>query len=265
MIAATSRYEVPAVRRGSQILRLLAAADSPMGVTALSRSLGLPKASVFRIVISLELEGFVERLDGNRFQIGRSAFEVGAAYTRDSGLESAFRTVAKRLVAEHNETVQLAILVDTDVLYIGREESSEPVRLVSRLGTRLPASCTALGKALLSGLSAEQLRSLLPHRGLVQLTSNSHHYLASLAEDLELARRRGWAHDMEEAAVGLQCFASPIRDAGGNHLAAISIAVPSQRVSSERQIVLGQAVKAAAFEISRMLGHRVDGRDRGAA
>lgn len=250
-----SQYVIPSVRRAARILHTVAAADQPLGVSELSRILDLPKSTVFRIVTTLELEKFLERLEGDRFRIGVLAFEVGSAYATRFDLESAFQKVAWRLVREHNETVQLAILMGTDILYIGKEDCSQPVRLVSKAGTRLPAHTTSLGKALLSCLSEEELHSLYPDGRLTQMTPNSHTLLASLIEDLQKVRERSWAHDNEETAIGLQCVGSPICDEGGRPIAAVSIAVPSQRMSAERLVQLGEAVKGAASEISSLVGH----------
>ncbi len=244
------RYEIPSVRRAGQVLRTIASWDGPLGISELSRVLGLPKASVFRIVRTLEVDGLLERVDGHRFEIGRSAFEIGSVYARRFDSELAFRAASRRLVSEYNETVQLAILVGTEVLYIGKEDSSQPVRLVSELGARLPAHVTALGKALLSCLSEVELRSLYTQDSLIQLTPNSHASFASLIEDLQKTRARGWAHDNEESAVGLQCVAAPIIDERGRAEAAISVSAPSQRLSEERLAQLGEAVQRAAFEIS---------------
>jgi DNA-binding IclR family transcriptional regulator len=250
-----SRYVIPSVQRAARILHTVATADRPLSISELSRILDLPKSSVFRIVITLELEGFLERLEDDRFRVGVSAFEVGSVYTTRFDLESAFHEVAQRLVREHNEVVQLAILIGTDILYIGKEDCSQPVRLVSRVGTRLPAHTTSLGKALLSGLSEEELHSLYPDGRLTQMTPHSHTSLASLIDDLQRVRERGWAHDNEETAIGLQCVGSPICDEGGRPIAAVSIAVPSQRMSAERLVQLGEAVKGTASEIASSSDH----------
>jgi DNA-binding IclR family transcriptional regulator len=251
-----SRYEIPSVRGGARILRTLSTAGRPLGVSELSRALGLAKASVFRIVATLEMEGFVERVQGDAFKIGRVAFEVGSAYVACTNLECAFRPVAKRLVSEHNETIQLAILAGTEVIYVGKEESSQPVRLVSHLGTRLPAHITGLGKALLSQLTEQEVEELYGGTQLTQAATNSHASLESLLDDLRQIRERGWAHDNEEAADGLQCVASPILNGSGECVAAVSIAAPSQRMPECRLRQLGDVILEAALEISTLLGYR---------
>ncbi len=216
----------------------------------------MAKASVFRIVATLEMEGFVERVQGDAFKVGRVAFEVGSSYVACTDLECAFRPVAKRLVAEHNETVQLAVLAGIEVVYVAKEESSQPVRLVSQLGTRLPAHITGLGKALLSQKSDEEIIETYRGVRLAQGTANSHASLETLLTDLRQTRVRGWAHDNEEASDGLQCVASPIRNATGECIAAVSIAAPSQRMSDCRLQQLGQAIAQAALQISELLGYR---------
>lgn len=248
------RYDVPAVRRAMWILLTLARTERPIGASELSRLLALPKTSVYRILTTLELDGFVTRTNGDGYELGPATYEVGSAYAGWASLESAFQRVARGLVREHNETVQLAVLEGTDVLYIGKEESSQPVRLVSRVGSRLPAHVTSLGKAILALLPEEELRALYPERSLRKMTSNSHGTLKSLLEDLRRASERGWAHDAEETAVGLQCVAAPILDQEARPVAAISVSIPTQRITPDRLRELGEAVHRAALDISRLIG-----------
>ena len=257
---AQDQYVIPSVQRAVRILQTLAAADQPLGVSELSRLLHLPKSTVFRIVTTLEREQFLERLDTDRFRIGVSAFKVGSAYATHSDLESAFHRVARRLVDEHNETVQLAILAGTDILYIAKEDCSQSVRLVSKLGSCLPAHATSLGKALLACLSDDELYALYPEGCFTPLTPHSHTLVSRLVEDLWRVRARGWAHDHEEVAVGLQCVGSAIYDSAGTPIAAISISIPSQRMTDERVQGLGVAVRGAASEIGSLLGNLSPGR-----
>jgi IclR family KDG regulon transcriptional repressor len=246
----------PSAWRTVQILRAVAAADRPIGASELARMLGLPAASVFRIVVTLEREGFVDRDDSNRYRIGFGAFEVGSAYTTHLDLEPAFRRVATHLAARYDEPVQLAILVGTDVLYIGKADCLQSVRLVSTLGTRLPAHVTSVGKALLSCLSAADLDLLYPAGHLAKATVNSIATLAALRDDLRVIRERGWSHDNEEVSIGLQCVGAAIRDDLGRPLAAMSMAVPTQRVLPGTVEDLGEAVRKGALEVSAMLGYR---------
>jgi IclR family KDG regulon transcriptional repressor len=245
----------PTAWRTVQILRAVAAADRAIGVSELARMLGLPAASVFRIVVTLERERFLDRDGSNHYGIGFGAFEVGSAYTAHLGLEPAFRRVAKRLAAQYDEPVQLAILVGADALYIGKQDCLQSVRLVSTLGTRLPAHVTSVGKALLSCLSDSDVDLLYPAGQLAKATVNSIATLAALHNDLRVVRERGWAHDNEEVSIGLQCVGAGIRDDLGRPLAGMSMAVPSQRVLQGTIEELGEAVRKGALEISGMLGY----------
>jgi IclR family KDG regulon transcriptional repressor len=152
--------------------------------------------------------------------------------------------------------VQLAILVGADVLYIGKQDCLQSVRLVSTLGTRLPAHVTSVGKALLSCLSDSEVDLLYPSGRLVKGTVNSIATMAALLDDLRTVRERGWSHDNEEVSIGLQCVGAAIRDDLGHPLAAMSMAVPTQRVLPGTVEELGEAVRKGALEISGMLGYR---------
>ena len=197
----------PAVTHAAALLELLAAEPrTPARLSDLSRRLGLPKSSVANICAALVATGLLRRTDAG-FALGWKLAQLGAAYLSTVDQVQEFYDACFRLEIASEETIQLGLLDDLDVVYLGRHDGREPVRLVSELGQRLPASCTAMGKAALASLDpddlAERYRGL---RSLPALTRKSHRTFGSLLADLGGVRERGYSVDDEETADGVLCL-----------------------------------------------------------
>lgn len=245
-------YEVPALRRAQDILKVLASTGEPVRVATLREATGLSRSTLYLLLNSLQRQHWVEkRSDG--YLIGVKLFELGNAYVRHDGYQSVFRALAAAFVATHDEVVQLATLDGTDVVYIAREDSRRPVRLVSDLGSRLPAHCSALGKALLATLSEAELIDLLPEK-LTAVTRRTITRRAALLRELEVVRETGQASEYEESAAGLACFAAYAgRTAYGKRLA-VSTSIPIGRVDQKREKQIRLAIARMALRIDARIG-----------
>jgi len=234
-------YEVPALKRAHDVLDILAQATAPVRASALVEGTGLSRSTLYLLLDSLEHRHWIaKRSDG--YIIGLKLFELGSAYVRHDGLQVAFRNEASAFVAAHNEVVQLAVLDAAEVVYIAREDAQRPVRLVSDLGARLPAHCSALGKALLASLSDEGVTAVLPER-LAAMTSHTITRRSALLRELAGIRACGLATEREEVSVGLACFAAYVGVTPLGKRVAVSTSVPLGRLDGrrEKQIVTGIA------------------------
>lgn len=252
----STERQVRSVYRAMRVLEVLSEAGEPVSLSVLSNVLEMPKSTAHYILGTLCELGFVEKTQRGHFRLGLSAYRVGSAYLRQQSVVSAFKQTAKQMVADCREPVQLAVLDGTQIVYISKvEEGAAPVRLVSEVGTRLPAHTTALGKVLLAYLSNEQFDALFPPgSALSRMTDRSITSVSTLRQELQLVREQGYAHDLEETADGLQCFGAPIFGPGGEVMAAMSISVPSSRVDPERKTALISLLKRGAVQVSLSLG-----------
>ena len=227
---------VPAVTRAAAILDLLAEnGGTAAGPSELARRLGLPKSSIANVCGALADAGLVRRV-GTGFALGRKVAELGGAYLAAVDEVQEFYEVCTVLPTGSEETVQLAILDGLEMTYLARHDGVQPVRLTSQIGRRLPASCTATGKAALASLDDRELaRRLEGVMALPMLTSRSHSTVESLLADLALVRERGYAMDDEETVEGVVCFgvSVPGRQPGEGPYAA-SITLLKVRATPER-------------------------------
>lgn len=247
---------VPALARGLDVLELFLDRQvlSPPDVV---RALGLPRSTVHELIGTLTARGWLVAVEGDssHYRLGVRAFDLGSAYLGSLDLTDSLRAVAAKLAADTGETVQAGVLDEDQVVYIAKFDSIHPVRLVSTVGGRLPAHCTAVGKALLSGLTERRLDELFPRgKELRGLTQNSIHDPERLKADLARIRQQGVAYEERESNPEAACVAAGIRDRTGQVVAALSISVPTSRWSAARRRELADAVRRSAGDLSRDLG-----------
>ena len=192
---------------------------------------------------------------GTRYRLGLRALQVGARFVAEDELVSHVAPSLDRLAAATGETVQQARLDGNQIVYLAKRESDHPVRLISAIGSRLPAHATALGKALLAARDDEALGHLVKPP-LPALTDRTITEWEPLHAELTATRARGYAVDDGEAAEGLRCFAVTVpaphlRHGAGIPTDAISVSVPSFRLDERREQKL---VDALVAEQARMSG-----------
>ena len=260
---AEGRVQVKSAARVLEILEYLAGSDRDLTLTEIATALRLPKSSTWLLLQTLIGSGYLESASpSGPFSLGPKVMELAGAYSRKVSLLQCFPTVARAVVDACQETVQLAVLSGTEVLYLAKEDGTRPVRLVSETGRRLPAHATALGKVLLAYLSDEEVDRRFVGRSLPRLTAHTITSIPDLKRELAVVRARGYAVDNEEVVDGLLCFAAPVRDAQGRVVAAMSVAVPQHRVGSGEPERYAGLIMQAAGELSRRIGYagpRVDG------
>lgn len=243
-----SEYDVPAIRRTHDILRVLASRRAPVKASELAESCQLARSTLYLLLDCLEQRRWIERREGG-YVIGIELMALGYAYLRQDGLQTAFQAAAGAFVARHNEVVQLATLDGFDVVYLAREDARRPVRLVSDLGLRLPAHACALGKALLASLPPDELAACLPD-ALPRVTERSLATRAALDQELEQVRSTGLAQDQEEVATGLVCYAAYVGMTPLGKRVAVSTSIPTDRLDAAHRRDVMAGIRLVARDIA---------------
>jgi DNA-binding IclR family transcriptional regulator len=250
---------VQAVDRALDILEAFNYHDEELGVTELSTKLNLHKNNVFRLLASLETRGYIEqdKKTGN-YRLGLKTFEVANVFLHHLGLRRQARPILEELVSKCNETAYLAVTDGPDVVYVLMHETSHTVRVIPRLGHRLPAYCTASGKVQLAFESEDRLTRLFTDYPLRKLTENTITDLDRLREHLAEVSQQGYAVDNEELEYGVRCLAAPVRDYSHRVVAGVGLSGPVSRFPLDRiQNELMPLVKEAGARISQRLGYEI--------
>ncbi|MFE5318746.1 IclR family transcriptional regulator [Paenibacillus sp. NPDC056579] len=217
------KYWVPALEKADVILQAISGQPSKLKLMDLSKLSGINKSSMFSLLNTLEALEWVVREAEGTYSLGSKLGFLGNVYFKQFSLIDRFRKEASITKHTIQETIQLARLEQSDVLYLAKEEMPSPVRLASEPGMKLPAHATALGKVMLAALDSDKVKAMYPdeqlHNGLTQHTIKSRDELLG---QLTQIRAEGFACDLQEAVMGFCCVAAPVLDAQGNTVAAIS-------------------------------------------
>ncbi|MET7314699.1 IclR family transcriptional regulator [Streptomyces thermoviolaceus] len=250
---------VPAVTRALDILELFLDGDGTLSAPDIVRKLQLPRTTVHELVTTLATRKYLVPVPDQpgRYRLGVRPYQLGSRYAEQLDLAAEGQQVAQAVAETCDETVHVAILEDTDVIYIAKVDSTHAVRMVSAVGRRLPAHCTAVGKMLLACLPEQELAARVPDDAeLIAMTPHSVTDPAALREALAGIRRRGLAVEMQESNPDVGCVAAPVHDRTGQVVAALSISVPMIRWSEERRAELERLAAQGAADLSERLGHR---------
>ncbi|MFG1687216.1 IclR family transcriptional regulator [Nonomuraea sp. NPDC049269] len=216
-------------------------------LTELSARTSLPKTTVFRLCADLVRLGLLER-EADTYRLGGNLFELGSLVPRRHDLREAALPFLQDLFEATRETVHLGVREGHEVVYVERIHGHDVLPLPSRIGGRLPLTCTGVGKALLAFSDAELTEQVLAGP-LARLTPHSITDPVRLRTAIEQAQVSGLAYEEQEAAMGVSCIAAPVFD-GQVAVAALSVAVPRARF---RPAQLAPAVRTAALGLSRLL------------
>jgi DNA-binding IclR family transcriptional regulator len=233
------------------LLLLAELGDGPKRLGPLAEKFGIHKSTALRLLQTLERHGFVQRHgDPPEFALGLRLVELSQTLLEKLDVRQVAGVQLKRLGAETGETVHLAIRDGAQVAYLDKVESIHPVRMYSQVGARADVYCTGVGKVLLAYTDP----ATWPSMDMRRFTENT----ITTREGMLLAatkiREQGWGWDEREHEDSIRCIAAPVFEAGGAVVAAVSISVPTSRLSAEELACHVPLLLDATTQITRALG-----------
>lgn len=226
---------------------------APHTITGLAAATDINRSTIFRLLQPLIDARLIDYDDTTgTYCLGPQTAHLGQIYLAHSDVHELAEPVLRQLVDKTQETAHLGIRDGLDVVYVNKVESPLSVRTVSRVGSRQPLYCTAMGKVLLAFAGAEALDEACA-RGLEARTAHTICEAPVLGQTLQAVRAEGYAVDDQENENDIRCVAAPVIDHLGTVIAAISVSGPSSRMTIERIHDLSALVKESAAEVSRKL------------
>ncbi|MDQ0204370.1 IclR family transcriptional regulator [Pectinatus haikarae] len=205
--------------------------EKGLTLTEISRSTGIAKGTLHPIVATLLEKEYLES-NGSFISIGRGAFKLGYSYAHSLSYLYILKPHMREIVTSCDEICQLGILDGEDVLYIEKTEPKQAIRIESSAGKTIAAYATALGKCLLSGLTEKNITILYPEK-LFSYTANTVASRTGLLKTLQEVRKKGYAHEIGETNIDIECLAVPIK-IENKIQAAISVSLPIFRSTPEK-------------------------------
>lgn len=253
----TNGHNLKSLVKALHLLKLFTPTHNEWGLKEMVERLGYHKSSLQRLVTTLEAEGFLERTQRTRshFRLGPMLLMLGNVASHSTDLRRVARPYLQRLVEQTQETSHLCVVDQSKCYYVDKIDSKQAIRLSTYVGQRLHLHCSGVGKALMSGMSKEEMDRIIAERGLPRFTDNTITDRDRLLEELNRIRKEGLSFDNEEYEIGLRCVAAPVMDNRGRVVAAISISGPIQRLTMEMLDRYAIDVKQAACKVSENLGY----------
>ena len=240
-------YRVPMVVHTVQILRTLAQATAELSLKDISAAAGVGRTSTFRILFTLGgLDYVFKNPASGKYRLNAKLMELAARSLGSQQLVNVARPLMDQLCAQFNETVNLAVFQDGEIIYIEIMESRRAFRMTAEVGSRIPFHSTAIGKAIASFLPEKDLIATLSKCSWLRLTPHTLITRAEFLRDLARIRKCGYGLDNEETEIGATCVAAPIFDKQQYPAAAISISGPSHRIHVQEKMIIRELKRVTA-------------------
>jgi len=243
------------IQKAGEVLALFDRDHTEWGVREAASKLKIAKSSAHDLKSSLAQLGFLNRTEDNRYRLGWRLVTLSETLLATTELRREAHPVMEDLAAQYQETIHLAVLDDTQAVYVDKLEGRQAVRVeLTSLGARLYAHCSALGKVLLAYSSEAEVKRIIQTAGLPSFTPNTITDEEELAQALAKIRKQGYAYDLEEILLDLCCVGAPIYNHTGQVIAAISMSLPTYRFRRS-QTEYRDAIVRTAKAISARLGY----------
>ena len=242
-----------AVDRAMTILLTLAQHPEGIGLAELSRETSITMTTAHRLLATLRKRNLVRETTDGLQALGASTLVLSGAFLDGLDVRSEARPFLAQLGHETTETCHLGVLASSQIVYIDKIDSTQRVRMVSRIGATSPAFSTAIGKSILAHSSEETLNDVLRETNLHRTEPVD---AAELRATLRQDRARGFSTDLEENERGICCVGAAILDHTGRVVAGLSVSTPRERFDAAQLDEFGARVRAAADDASRALGHQ---------
>ena len=250
----SEKYTVPALERGLRLLGEFGRDSRTLGAPELARRLDLPRSTVFRMLSTLEGLGFIERT-GNDYRLGLAVLRLGFEYLSSLELTELGQPVITRLCDAIRQPCNLVVRDGRHIVYVAKVTPPTPLSSSVRVGTRLPAHATVLGRILLEDLSLAELRTLYPEEHLESFSDRTPRTTLELFNLVQADLERGFVLGEGFFEASISTVAAPVRDHSSRIVAALGVTIPSSRIEPGQLEDLVRSVQESAAELSSLLNY----------
>ncbi|NHN31763.1 IclR family transcriptional regulator [Paenibacillus agricola] len=249
------RYSIHSVEKALDVIEALSIRDS-LSLIELVELVKQPKSSLYRIILTLEKRGFINRSDEDgKYCLGYKQLVITKNLLERSSLRAAALTEMNNLVQAYGDTVNLCVLSEGEILYMEIIEGTYALRMTDKVGSKAPFHATATGKMIAAHLSEEEVMRMIAKHGLPAFTPYTIQDPSQLLSELAHIKELGYAVDREEIVQGARCIATPVFNMFGRIEGAVSLSGALHRFPDEKIPGIAHNIMAAAWSISQKLGY----------
>lgn len=255
--ASPDKYLVPGLERGLSILCEFTRETPALTAPQLAKRIGVPRATVYRLLITLEHLGFIKRSEsGHEYRLDLGVMRLGIEYVASLEITELSQPILQRLSDRINYPSNIAVLDARTVVYIGRASPPHSITSPMSIGARLPAHATVVGRVLLRDYDLSALRKLYPEAHLERFSDNTPSTVEKLHELLQRDRQRPYAIGEGYFEPAFSSVAAPVRDRSGTIVAVLGVTVPSGHIDPERLDHIVQSACQSALELSDLMRYQ---------
>ena len=246
---------IKSILKAVDVLQIFGVDEPRLTLMEIANRLDMPKGTTHNILSTLLSCGFVERTDDGRYALGTAIIPLTQAVRINAELRDRAAPLLRELADDCRESAYLVALDGDYALYIYAVESPRRLSARTAVGARVPLHCVATGKAILSGLTQEEIAGIVDRAGLRRYTETTITDIDALHQELEQTRERGYSIDRGEHEAGVYCVGAPILDARGRVIGSCSVSGLDPEIIRGRRSELSARVMHTAQQISRRMGY----------
>lgn len=234
------------------ILEFLASNPDGLSLTEISNLISAPKSTILPIIRTMANRKFVFfNKSTYKYSIGINSFCIGSTYTHNTNILELIKKEMKYIVENADEICQMGILENDKVLYIAKVDSNNPIRIVSYVGKKIPAYCTALGKSLLCEKSLDELIALYGNN-MISFTKNTITDIHTLYDELLEIKNTKISFEYGEINEETYCISTPLYK-DQSLVAAISVSIPFFRMNPQKTELVKKLLLESKYKIEQIL------------
>ncbi|WP_260287136.1 IclR family transcriptional regulator [Peribacillus aracenensis] len=250
----SEKYWVPAIERANSVLKEISQHPDELRLIDLSKKLEINKSSLFSLLNTLEILGWVVKTSSDTYNLGPTLGTFNSMYLSQFNLIQCFYREASKSVSKINEPIQLGVIDNKDVVYLGKVNAKTNVRLVTDPGMRFPAYASAIGKAQMIHFNKEELAKLFSDVDWDKKTIHTTSNLNELYDKVRMAKAKGYSVENEESALGFHCVAAPIYNFEHQIIASVSFSMPTDSWEVKFEAAKDEILNLAS-RLSRLAGY----------
>ncbi len=251
-----TKYSAPSLERGLKILEFLARHPGGKGQVEIAQALKCPVSSVFRITLTLEKFGFLERDPETKvFRHTQKMLMLGQQALSESDLIGCALPIMRELRDDLGDTILIGVLNGTEIIVLEQALGSQLFRFSVNAGHRIRVHCSAPGKAILAHLTKAQADCVIKHLDFKRFNENTITSAKAFRAELDIVRDQGYAEDRGEEYSGIYCVGSTVFDRTGDPIASIWVTGPAMRVTPDMIPGIGKKMYEGAMRISSRMGY----------
>ncbi len=248
---------VQSVDRSLCILELLSDYEDGLGITEIGEKVDLHKSTVHRLLNTLVCKGYIKQNKStNKYGLTLKLFELGNKKVEKMDFVTIAQPYLKELMEKTNEVVHLVVKEGIEIMYLSKVEPQKSMKMYTRIGMRKPMYCTAMGKAMLSQMTEEEIQEIWNASDIKKLTQNTIIDFCKLKENLKESKEKNYAIDDQEVEIGIRCIGTVVRDHKNNVCGAISLSSSIITFTEDKIEGFSKMILEYANKISKELGYR---------